>query len=113
MARVLVVEDEAVMAKAVTTGLRRAGHVVDVAVDGHAALERTGIISYDLVLLDRDLPFVHGDDVCRAMVARGDPARILMLTAARTITSPSRSRSTSCSRASTRCCAGRRPGPCR
>lgn len=85
MARVLVVEDEAVMAKAVATGLRRASHVVDVAADGRAALERTRIISYDLVLLDRDLPLVHGDEVCRALVARGDPARILMLTAARAV----------------------------
>ena len=81
--RVLVVEDEEVMAEAVARGLRREGMAVDVALDGGAALEKAALNDYDVVVLDRDLPEVHGDDVCRALVA-GPPttARILMLTAA-------------------------------
>jgi DNA-binding response OmpR family regulator len=82
VARVLVVEDEAVMAEALAVGLRRQGHVVDVAVDGWEATAKTELVPYELVLLDRDLPGVHGDEVCRGLVQRGYPARILMLTAA-------------------------------
>lgn len=80
--RVLVAEDEDVMADALARGLRRAGYAADVAVDGGTALELAALNPYDVVLLDRDLPVVHGDDVCRALVAAGSPARILMLTAA-------------------------------
>jgi len=80
--RVLVAEDEEVMADALARGLRRAGYAADVAADGGAALELAALNPYDVVLLDRDLPVVHGDDVCRALVAAGSSARILMLTAA-------------------------------
>lgn len=79
--RVLVVEDEDVMADAVADALRRAGHAVDVAHDGGDALERTSITSYDVVVLDRDLPVVHGDEVCRRLAEDGS-ARVLLLTAA-------------------------------
>jgi DNA-binding response OmpR family regulator len=80
--RVLVAEDEEVMADALARGLRRAGYAADVAVDGGTALELAALNPYDVVLLDRDLPVVHGDDVCRALVEAGSTARILMLTAA-------------------------------
>lgn len=85
--RVLVVEDHAVLAREVATGLRRAGMAVDVARDGREALAKIDLNSYDVLVLDRDLPVVHGDDVCRA-VAVGDNVpdagspRIIMLTAA-------------------------------
>jgi DNA-binding response OmpR family regulator len=82
LARVLLVEDEPVMAEALIAGLRRCGHLVDVAVDGSEALAKAEGVKYAVVLLDRDLPFVHGDDVCRTLTATGHPARILMLTAA-------------------------------
>ena len=58
---------------------------VDVAYDGAAALERIDVVDYDVVVLDRDLPAVHGDDVCRALVARESPSRVLMLPASGTI----------------------------
>ena len=77
--RVLVVEDEEVMAEVVAVGLRREGMAVDVALDGEEALGKGLVNDYDVVVLDRDLPRVHGDDVCRALVGRN--ARILMLTA--------------------------------
>jgi DNA-binding response OmpR family regulator len=80
--RVLVVEDERVLADTIATGLRREAMAVDVAYDGAAALERTSVNDYDVVVLDRDLPRVHGDEVCRRLVADGDAARVLMLTAA-------------------------------
>ncbi|ROO89265.1 DNA-binding response OmpR family regulator [Actinocorallia herbida] len=80
--RVLVVEDERVMADAIATGLRREAMAVDIAYDGAGALERAGINEYDVIVLDRDLPKVHGDDVCRTLVAERYGARILMLTAA-------------------------------
>jgi DNA-binding response OmpR family regulator len=80
--RILVVEDERLLADAIAEGLRRAALAVDVAYDGDAALERLGVNEYDVVVLDRDLPRVHGDDVCRAIVASGAAARVLMLTAA-------------------------------
>ncbi|KQR17737.1 response regulator transcription factor [Cellulomonas sp. Leaf334] len=80
--RVLVAEDEEVMADALARGLRRAGYAADVAMDGGTALELAALNPYDVVLLDRDLPVVHGDDVCRALLASGSAARILMLTAA-------------------------------
>ncbi|RSN60044.1 MULTISPECIES: response regulator transcription factor [Actinomadura] len=80
--RVLVVEDERVLADAIATGLRRDALAVDVAYDGAGALERTGVNDYDVIVLDRDLPKVHGDDVCKQLVAQRYPARIIMLTAA-------------------------------
>jgi DNA-binding response OmpR family regulator len=80
--RVLVVEDEQLLADAVATGLRREAMAVDVVYDGQAALDRIGVNDYDVIVLDRDLPLVHGDDVCRAAVEQGLPTRVLMLTAA-------------------------------
>jgi DNA-binding response OmpR family regulator len=80
--RVLVVEDERMLADAIAEWLREETHAVDVAADGAAALERIGVNDYDVVVLDRDLPVVHGDEVCRQLVVRGSPARVLMLTAA-------------------------------
>lgn len=79
--RVLVVEDEDVMAEALALGLRRAGYATDVAPDGEQALALADLNPYDVVLLDRDLPVVHGDEVCRRLVAGGAGSRILMLTA--------------------------------
>jgi DNA-binding response OmpR family regulator len=80
--RVLVVEDHAKLAMAVATGLRRAGMAVDVVFDGRDALDHIAVTAYDVVVLDRDLPGVHGDDVCRALVTEGAQSRVLMLTAA-------------------------------
>jgi DNA-binding response OmpR family regulator len=80
--RVLVVEDHAKLAITLATGLRRAGMAVDVVFDGQDALERLAVTAYDVVVLDRDIPGVHGDDVCRALVAEGSSSRVLMLTAA-------------------------------
>jgi DNA-binding response OmpR family regulator len=79
--RVLLVEDEAPLAEAIGRGLRREGMAVDVAPDGAEALEKAGINHYDVVVLDRDLPRVHGDQVCRQLIRDGATARILMLTA--------------------------------
>ncbi|GAA2630653.1 response regulator transcription factor [Paractinoplanes durhamensis] len=79
--RILVVEDEPLLADAVAQGLRHEAHAVDVAYDGAAALERIDVNDYDVVVLDRDIPAVHGDDVCRAVVEKGE-TRVLMLTAA-------------------------------
>jgi DNA-binding response OmpR family regulator len=80
--RILVVEDEVLLAEAVAEWLRGDAHAVDVVHDGGAALERVGVNDYDVVVLDRDLPVVHGDRVCREMVDTGSAARVLMLTAA-------------------------------
>jgi two-component system response regulator VanR len=83
--RVLVVEDEVYLADAVRTGLRREGIAVDVAHDGASALESIGINEYDVVVLDRDIPGVHGDDVCSWIVENRPGCRVLMLTAARSL----------------------------
>ncbi len=80
--RVLVVEDHARLATTVATVLRREGMAVDIAFDGREALARTALSTYDVIVLDRDLPVVHGDEVCRALVAEGSPSAVLMLTAA-------------------------------
>ena len=80
--RVLVVEDEPLLADAIAEWLRDEAHAVDIALDGEAALERLGVNEYDVVVLDRDLPIVHGDEVCRTLVDAGAAARVLMLTAA-------------------------------
>lgn len=79
--RVLVVEDHARLANTVAAVLRREGMAVDVAFDGQEALDHAGLTQYDVVILDRDLPRVHGDDVCRSLTAAGQGA-VLMLTAA-------------------------------
>ena len=78
----LIAEDERILADAIAEGLRREGLAVDVAYDGDAALERLGINEYDVLVLDRDLPRVHGDQVCRELVRAGADTRVLMLTAA-------------------------------
>src|SRR6266498_2338720 len=80
--RVLVVEDERLLANAIAEGLRRQAMAVDVAYDGDAALERLAVNDYDVVVLDRDLPIVTGDEVCTTIVDSGVGTRILMLTAA-------------------------------
>jgi len=80
--RVLVAEDEQLMADAIAEGLRRRSMAVDVCYDGDAALERVAMHRYDVVILDRDLPKVHGDEVCKQIVAAVRESRILMLTAA-------------------------------
>jgi len=80
--RVLVVEDEMLLADTIAAGLRREALAVDVAYDGPSALERIGVNAYDVIVLDRDLPGVHGDDICRQLATSGDGARVLMLTAA-------------------------------
>jgi DNA-binding response OmpR family regulator len=82
---VLVVEDFEVLARSIGTGLRREGMAVDVVLDGTAALGHLAATRYDVVVLDRDLPGVHGDDVCRTIVAERSDSRVLMLTAASTV----------------------------
>jgi DNA-binding response OmpR family regulator len=83
--RVLVVEDHAELAASVARVLRREGMAVDVAGDGQDALARTALVDYDVVVLDRDLPGVHGDEVAGSLVAAARPTRVLMLTASGTI----------------------------
>jgi DNA-binding response OmpR family regulator len=85
--RVLVAEDHKDLAATLAVGLRREGMAVDVVFDGQAALGHTERENYDVIVLDRDLPKLHGDDVCRTLVSRGSRARVLMLTAASTIES--------------------------
>ncbi|MEU6934011.1 response regulator transcription factor [Streptomyces sp. NPDC046385] len=80
--RVLVAEDERMLAELVAEGLRAHGMAVDVALDGDEALERLTVNDYDVLVLDRDLPGTHGDEVCREVVASEARTRILMLTAA-------------------------------
>ncbi|RVX40726.1 DNA-binding response OmpR family regulator [Nonomuraea polychroma] len=82
--RVLVVEDDEVTAQTVAVGLRRAQMAVDVAFDGPGGLERALFNDYDVIVLDRDLPGMHGDDVCAELLAAGCRSRVLMLTAAAT-----------------------------
>lgn len=83
--RVLIVEDDPYMADAVRTGLRRETMAADIASTGEEALDLITGDEYDLVILDRDLPGIHGDDVCRAIAADHPRVRVLMLTAARTL----------------------------
>jgi DNA-binding response OmpR family regulator len=83
--RVLVVEDFEILARTIGTGLRREGMAVDVVLDGDEALEHLAVTRYDVVVLDRDLPGVHGDEVCRQIVAGESQSRVLMLTAASTV----------------------------
>lgn len=81
----LVVEDFEILARTIGTGLRREGMAVDVVLDGTDALEHLAVTGYDVVVLDRDLPGVHGDDVCRLIMAEHSTSRVLMLTAASTV----------------------------
>ncbi|HET9139793.1 response regulator transcription factor [Actinophytocola sp.] len=83
--RVLVAEDERLLADTLVAGLRHLGFAVDVCYDGDAAAERVAVHSYDVVVLDRDLPKVHGDEVCRRILAVGRETRVIMLTAAASI----------------------------
>jgi DNA-binding response OmpR family regulator len=83
--RVLVVEDHRTLNALIAAGLRREAIAVDVALDGRAALDQVAATRYDVVVLDRDLPGVHGDEVCRRIVAGGSGSRVLMLTAAGTV----------------------------
>ncbi len=83
--RVLIVEDHEELATTLATGLRREGMAVDLAFDGQDGVQRGLLDSYDVVVLDRDLPRLHGDEVCRRLVADGCRARVLMLTASGTI----------------------------
>ena len=83
--RVLVVEDFPILARTIGTGLRREGMAVDVVTGGDDALERLAVTRYDVVVLDRDLPGVPGDEVCRQVVAGSPQTRVLMLTAASTV----------------------------
>jgi DNA-binding response OmpR family regulator len=83
--RVLVVEDHAELADNIAEGLRDQGIGADVAYDGAAGIEKALMTPYDVVVLDRDLPRIHGDAVCATLVGAGSRARILMLTAAGTV----------------------------
>ena len=83
--RVLVVEDQAELADDIADGLRDQGIGADVARDGPTAIEKALMNAYDVVVLDRDLPQVHGDAVCATLAGSGSVARILMLTAANTV----------------------------
>jgi DNA-binding response OmpR family regulator len=84
MVRVLVIEDDSELAETIAIGLRRRQMAVDLAFDGRSGLERALFTDYDVVVLDRDLPDIHGDDVCAEVVA-SRRARVLMLTAAASI----------------------------
>ncbi len=84
--RVLIAEDDDRLALAVAAGLRRRGMTADVALDGGKALDKLAVSAYDVVVLDRDLPGVHGDEICRRLAADRSASRILMLTAARSVT---------------------------
>jgi DNA-binding response OmpR family regulator len=80
--RVLVIEDDRELAETVAAGLRHAHMAVDVALDGEAGLTRAHVNDYDVIVLDRDLPVLHGDEVCRRLVAGRGRSRVLMLTGA-------------------------------
>src|SRR5581483_1373200 len=83
--RVLIVEDHQELAETLAVGLRREGMAVDTTLDGEAALVKAHVNSYDVILVDRDLPGMHGDEVCKALIASGSRSRVMMLTAAGTI----------------------------
>ncbi len=82
--RVLVIEDDVEMAEAIGVGLRRAQMAVDLAFDGTSGLEHALDSDYDVIVLDRDLPGIHGDDVCVELIRAGNRSRVIMLTAAAT-----------------------------
>ena len=79
--RVLIAEDHRELAETVAIGLRRQGMAVDLAGDGEAALAAAHVYDYDVIVLDRDLPKLHGDRVCQTLAGEGGRARLLMLTA--------------------------------
>jgi DNA-binding response OmpR family regulator len=83
--RVLIAEDDDRLARAVAAGLRRRGMTADVALDGGTVLDKLAVNAYDVVVLDRDLPGVGGDEICRRLAAERSASRILMLTAARSV----------------------------
>ncbi|MFV2171618.1 response regulator transcription factor [Actinomadura sp. LOL_016] len=83
--RILIAEDERMLADSIAGALRKEAFAVDVTYDGEGALERLGENRYDVLVLDRDLPIVHGDDVCRQVAWSDDLVRVLMLTAAGTV----------------------------
>jgi DNA-binding response OmpR family regulator len=83
--RVLVIEDERTLADAIARGLRRAGMAVDVAYDGTNGHEMAFVTRYDVLVLDRDLPGIHGDEICADLAAAGTLTRVLMLTASGTV----------------------------
>jgi DNA-binding response OmpR family regulator len=83
--RILVAEDERMLADLVAEGLRKQAMAVDVAYDGTAASQRLAVHDYDILVLDRDLPGVHGDVICRELAQSGARTRILMLTAATSV----------------------------
>ncbi|HHX46473.1 MAG TPA: response regulator transcription factor [Brevibacterium sp.] len=83
--RVLIVDDEVDLTESLAEGLRSEGYLVDVAHDGAAALAKSGQVDVDIMILDRDLPVLHGDAVCRVLRDQDHPMRILMLTAAGTL----------------------------
>jgi len=83
--RVLIAEDDDRLARAMAAGLRRRGMTADVALDGGGALDKLAVNAYDVVVLDRDLPGVGGDEICRRLAAGRAESRILMLTAARSV----------------------------
>ena len=83
--RVLIVEDEQQLADTVARGLRREGMAVDVSYDGNDGHEKASITSYDVIVLDRDLPGMTGDELCRELSASGALSRVLMLTASGTV----------------------------
>lgn len=83
--RVLVVEDSEPLADAIARGLRREGMAVDVAHDGDVGHDKATQTRYDVVVLDRDLPGMHGDELCRRLTGAGDLSRVLMLTASATV----------------------------
>ena len=83
--RVLIAEDDDRLARAVAAGLRRRGMTVDMALDGGDALDKLAVNAYDVVVLDRDLPGVGGDEICRRLAAGRSASRMLMLTAARSV----------------------------
>src|SRR5579859_2383640 len=83
--RVLVAEDHERLARSVAAGLSRYGMTVDVALDGDEAVACLIANRYDVVILDRDLPGTHGDDICRALAAERSQSRVLMLTAASSV----------------------------
>ena len=83
--RALIVEDEIYLADAIRTGLKREGIAADAVYDGNAAIEYLSVNDYDVVVLDRDLPGLHGDDVCSWVAEQRPGCRVLMLTAARSL----------------------------
>src|SRR5262250_3086038 len=109
--RVLIAEDDDRLARAVAAGLRRRGMTVDVALDGGDALDRLAVSRYDVVVLDRDLPGVHGDDICRTLVAGRSATGWRGWGWAPMTTCPSRSTSPSWSPAYRRWPGGRAPPP--